>query len=893
MHLSDLTPTESINGWGPYEVDRSNGERGANDGRTLTLNGVTYAKGLGVHSFSSLTYALDNRFSRFQSFIGVDDEVGNFGSVNFRVLVDGQEIFRSNTLTGSSPTQAIDLDVSGKRTLQLIVDNADGRSDFDHANWADAKLVSAPTSPATLPSISLALAPTAVQEDGSQNLAYTFTRTGDTSSALKVNYTVRGSATNGTDYSGISTAGATKAVTFAAGATSAVVTVNPTADTTVEANETVVLSLAAGTGYTIGTQGAVTGTIRNDDVAAPTPTPSPAPAPTTTSSQVSLLDRAGVGVNGRVYNDNQPVELGMAFSVASNGKIGELKYWRAAEDANDTDVRDIRLWRSSDGALLSSAKITSTPGQSGWQRARLSTPVDVVTGQEYIVSYRTNDNYYATTNFFSPANEAAFDGRDDNTFSDPSGVIRTPQTGGSSRNSLYSYGSAVTRPNQSFSGSNYWVDAGFSPLSTSEPPKENNSAGSPASISLALAPAAVQEDGSANLTYTFTRSGNTSSALSVNYTVGGTAINGSDYTGISTSGSTKTVSFAAGSSNAVVNVNPTADTTVEADETVALSLATGNGYGIGTTGAVIGTISNDDVATPTPPSFPSDVSIPSNGWSVNENNVGLAQFGIEGESLPVYTGPYEIPAGSVITGMRFTSPVSLYQGNITIEKSIFQPTSAGRGLPIVTTTNYNGNYESAKGKVVIRDSEFDGSKLNTETAGWATAFIGVADLQRNYVHGFGSGFALMNTGRQFDSLIEGNYITRLIAFGNPATTGNHNNAFTIRDFSDAQRSDRRAIVRGNRFVADSNNTTSAFFIQANTGRIDNVSVENNLLEGRGYNIGLESNNGGYSNVNVSNNRFNPTGFGAAYVNGGPGWNSWSNNFRYNSANPNGAGAAIL
>ena len=49
-YLSDLPWTSMINGWGPAERDRSNGELGASDGATLTLNGVTYAKGLGVHA---------------------------------------------------------------------------------------------------------------------------------------------------------------------------------------------------------------------------------------------------------------------------------------------------------------------------------------------------------------------------------------------------------------------------------------------------------------------------------------------------------------------------------------------------------------------------------------------------------------------------------------------------------------------------------------------------------------------------------------------------------------------------------------------------------------------------------------------------------------------------
>jgi len=52
------------------------------------------------------------------------------------------------------------------------------------------------------------------------------------------------------------------------------------------------------------------------------------------------------------------------------------------------------------------------------------------------------------------------------------------------------------------------------------------------SITLAVTPASVTEDGTANLIHTFTRTGPTTSDLTVNYSVGGTATIGTDYTGI-------------------------------------------------------------------------------------------------------------------------------------------------------------------------------------------------------------------------------------------------------------------------------------------------------------------------------------------------------------------------
>jgi hypothetical protein len=301
----------------------------------------------------------------------------------------------------------------------------------------------------------------------------------------------------------------------------------------------------------------------------------------------SLFD-PGVSVTGTPFTDGTPVELGMTFSVSQTGQITQLKYFRNANDAGDTDIRDGHLWRASDGALLATATFNSASGQSGWQAATLSAPVAIDAGTKYIVSYKTNDNYIATDGFFTPANEVAFDGVDNDAFSDPFGVLSAPQSDAVNLNGVYKYGTALAFPNETYQAANYWVDVSFAQTPSTQTP----------SITLAVAPASVPEDGTANLVYTFTRSVVTSSPLTVNYTVGGTATNGTDYSGINTAGTTKTVTFAANSATATVTVDPTADPTVEPDETVALTLATGTGYTIGTTGTVTGTITNDDVQNP-------------------------------------------------------------------------------------------------------------------------------------------------------------------------------------------------------------------------------------------------------------------------------------------------------
>jgi glucose/arabinose dehydrogenase len=144
IYLSDLTPGYQLNGWGPYERDRSNGELGGRDGLPLSLNGMVYAKGLGVHADSELSYDLNGRFSRFLADLGVDDEVGALGSVIFQVFADGEKLYESEVLTGESPPVPIELDVTGRRELRLIVLRANGENSYDHADWANARLLGLP-----------------------------------------------------------------------------------------------------------------------------------------------------------------------------------------------------------------------------------------------------------------------------------------------------------------------------------------------------------------------------------------------------------------------------------------------------------------------------------------------------------------------------------------------------------------------------------------------------------------------------------------------------------------------------------------------------------------------------------------------------------------------------
>jgi alpha-galactosidase len=140
IHLSDLGFTYATNGWGPVELDQSNGEDSAMDGAPIRLRGAAYEKGLGVHAPSLIRYHLGENCSRFVADVGIDDDQGGQGSVEFEVWADGERLFQSGLVTGVSPTRTVDIDLRGRRELRLFVGIGGDSDALDHAAWAGALL---------------------------------------------------------------------------------------------------------------------------------------------------------------------------------------------------------------------------------------------------------------------------------------------------------------------------------------------------------------------------------------------------------------------------------------------------------------------------------------------------------------------------------------------------------------------------------------------------------------------------------------------------------------------------------------------------------------------------------------------------------------------------------
>jgi len=130
--------------------------------------------------------------------------------------------------------------------------------------------------------------------------------------------------------------------------------------------------------------------------------------------------------------------------------------------------------------------------------------------------------------------------------------------------------------------------------------------------------------------FTLTRTGSTANALTVNYSIGGTATNGSDFNRL-----TGTVTFAAGSSTAVIDINPINDSEFEDPETVILTLVNSSNYLVGTSNRATVTIADNDLPTVTIAATDAEAAETNSGQPTNPGRFTLTRTGSTTHALTV------------------------------------------------------------------------------------------------------------------------------------------------------------------------------------------------------------------------------------------------------------------
>ncbi|UJH68323.1 Calx-beta domain-containing protein [Allomuricauda sp. SCSIO 65647] len=181
---------------------------------------------------------------------------------------------------------------------------------------------------------------------------------------------------------------------------------------------------------------------------------------------------------------------------------------------------------------------------------------------------------------------------------------------------------------------------------------------------------------------------NTGSAITVNYTVGGTAT-GADYAALGTS-----VAIANGQQQATVTVTPVDDSTVEPTETVTLTLATGTGYAVATApdNEATVTIADNDSFTATVAASDADAAENTPSNQTGEFTIGLDQVNNTGSAITVnYTvGGTATGADYAALGTSVAIANGQQQATVTVtpvDDSTVEPTETVT-LTLATGTSY-------------------------------------------------------------------------------------------------------------------------------------------------------------------------------------------------------------
>jgi alpha-galactosidase len=108
----------------------------------ITINGMTYDKGLGCKSNSKIMYKVNNKADRFKAVVGLDDSYSGNSTGRFRVynedLFGNRVLFDSRRMDKDSSAKKIDVDVKGVKCLLL---SFEGKNVL--GNWANAQAIAA------------------------------------------------------------------------------------------------------------------------------------------------------------------------------------------------------------------------------------------------------------------------------------------------------------------------------------------------------------------------------------------------------------------------------------------------------------------------------------------------------------------------------------------------------------------------------------------------------------------------------------------------------------------------------------------------------------------------------------------------------------------------------
>ncbi len=464
-----------------------------------------------------------------------------------------------------------------------------------------------------LPKISLSADTLAAQENPTRTANFSVARTGLTTAALTVSLTYAGTATSGVDYSPLPAT-----VTIPAGAATAAVTLTPLNDTVAEDFETVVATLATNAAYLVDpTAATATLTVVDDDqqvvslevadatgtevnLALPGAVPDPAVFVVTRTGDISrpltvYYALAGTALHGVDY-EALPGSVTLPAGEARASLVITPRFDRLGEPANESVL--VQLAAGGSGAYrlgpVSSGIVTiSDAGDLPYVEViPLASAREPSTAGKFRFTLRGSSTAALTVNYTVGGTATA--GTD---YTALSGSVTFTNGGGNNAIDI-----TVTPLNDALAEDLETIVVTLTPSATyqtweptrsatlwlydDEQPTVFVDAHGTANNGVAT----LAESATAAGKFYLSRTGSTTAALTVNYTLSGTATPTVDYQTLS-----GTVVIPAGAPGVDVPVTPIQDTLAEGTETLVLTLAPG-AYSRGAPATLY--LTDDETATP-------------------------------------------------------------------------------------------------------------------------------------------------------------------------------------------------------------------------------------------------------------------------------------------------------
>lgn len=460
-----------------------------------------------------------------------------------------------------------DTDLEGSETVIVTLDSASTYDIDDDAEDATVTVKDDEKSTVTIDATDAAAA-----EASMGTGTFTLTRTGSGAAiaeALQIKYTISGTGTKGTDYNSLD-----GTVSFSAGSATKTITITPVDDSTLEVDETVILTLATGTAYTVGTDKTDTVTIAENDK----------PTVTLTGTDLSAGEPSDKGTITFTRNGPTTAALEVHYSIDDDST------------ADEEDDYDALSGTATIPAGKTSIAVTITPADDTDLEGKETIIVNTDSNSAYVVD---GDNDTVTVN-----------------------------------------------------------------IADNEKPT--------VSVTSADAAGTEGDDDNETATITFTRTGPTTEALNVLYTVSGFGTAGTD----TTENLTGTATIAAGSLTKTIALHITDDSAVEGSETLVVTLKAATAYTIHSTDKAA-TVAITDNDKPTVSIAATDASgkenskdgllltITRTGATREALDVSLVTSGIAGQADFTTTLPTSatIPAGkSFVTVAIATTNDTTYEG---------------------------------------------------------------------------------------------------------------------------------------------------------------------------------------------------------------------------------------